>query len=78
MKAIGISIRYLDPVLETQTHANGNFLDSILPQEHILKAQFGNIATPSGFSNTLTLWSAREKSKRRMKKWFAISAPPPH
>ena len=46
MKAIGISIRYLDPVLETQTHANGNFLDSILPHEHILKAQFGNIATP--------------------------------
>ena len=46
MKAIGISIRYLDPVLEIQTHANGNSLDSILPQEHILKAQFRNIATP--------------------------------
>ena len=45
-KAIGMSIRYLDQVLETQTHENGNFLDLILPQEHILKAQFGNIATP--------------------------------
>ena len=46
MKAIGMSIRYLDQDLDTQTHANGNFLDLILPQEHILKAQFGNIATP--------------------------------
>ena len=41
-----MSIRYLDQVLETQTHENGNFLDLILPEEHILKAQFGNIATP--------------------------------
>ena len=45
-KAIGMSIRYLDQVLETQTHANGIFLDLILPQEHVLKAHFGNIATP--------------------------------
>ena len=45
-KAIGMSIQYLDQVLETQMHENGNFLDLILPQEHILKAQFGNIATP--------------------------------
>ena len=45
-KAIGMSIRYLDQILEVQTYADGNFLDLILPQEHILKAQFGNIATP--------------------------------
>ena len=37
---------YLDQVLETQTHKNSNFLDLILPQQHILKAQIGNIATP--------------------------------
>ena len=45
-KAIGMSIRHLDQFLETQTHANGNFLDLILPLEHILKAHFRNIATP--------------------------------
>ena len=75
-KATSMSIRYLDQNLEAQTYANGNFLDLIPSQEHIWKAQIVNIATPSTLSNTFTLRSAREKSKRRMKKWFALSIPP--
>ena len=41
-----MSIRYLDQSLEVQTYENGNFLDLILSQEYVLKAQFVNLATP--------------------------------
>ena len=45
-KTNGVFIRGLDQVLEIETYANGSFLDLILSQEHILKGQFVNIATP--------------------------------
>ena len=45
-KANGVSKKGLDQFLESQTNANGIFLDFILSREHILKVHLVNIATP--------------------------------
>ena len=70
VKANGMLIRCLEVLLKTQTYANGYFLDLILPLKHILKVYFVNFAPPppSESLNSLTLESAREKSKSQMKK----------